>query len=104
MSLIPDRVWAQMTPDEQEKVQAAVYGWRHEPRVTCPSCGTHLAVRAQVKLGSVRLETEPDAKPGRSKAAFAVSDWILGLRARARTRQYSPQLAWPGACHCACLR
>ena len=46
--LIPERLWQQMTPDEQAKVEEAVEGIRTALSGTCPGCGMRLV--SKVKL------------------------------------------------------
>lgn len=45
-----------MTDEEREKVQRITEGWRHEPHVVCPSCGTTLGVRLRVTAGAVVID------------------------------------------------
>lgn len=77
MALLPDRVYALLTDEERERISTIADGWRHEPRVDCPSCGASLGVRLKVTAGavivdpdgrSVKAETKPADPPPPSVA------------------------------------
>lgn len=56
MPAIPDRVWELLSEDERDKLRLIVDGWRHEPRVECPSCGARLGIKLRITAGAVTID------------------------------------------------
>lgn len=63
MAAIPERVWALLTPDEQTRLREICDGWRHEPRIVCPCCGSQLGVRLRISAGAISLDATGDGIP-----------------------------------------
>lgn len=84
MPLIPERVWAQMTDDEQRIVNDYVDGFRHEPRIVCPHCGGGVAVKIKVTAGATRIDAETgERERGASPKELPGTNTVIGARDRA---------------------
>ena len=55
MPLIPARVWALMTPEEQAEHHGLVKEFFYTPTGNCPGCGAELQVRLSVSVKDMRL-------------------------------------------------
>src|SRR5687767_8476515 len=60
MPLIPDRLWVQMTAEEQKEITEYIDGFRHSPRIVCPHCGGGVAIKLKLKVtaGATRIDTD----------------------------------------------
>lgn len=86
MAAIPERLWALLSDEEADALREMLAGWRHEPRINCPSCGADIGVRLKI-TASPRLAADiynPDPEPAppsrpASEAAFLEAAKTSGL-------------------------
>lgn len=62
MAIVPERLWALMTPEERENIQSAVEGFLG-PTFRCPSCQAEIRARVKLAFGATSLVTEEKTPP-----------------------------------------
>lgn len=73
MSLFPQRVMDLLTPEERDRVNEIVDGWKFNPTCACPACGVRIGMVVSITTKAVCLDLQPREAP--MSPAIRANDW-----------------------------
>ena len=81
MAVVPDRLWALMTDEEQAELRSFVAGMLR-PTFQCPNCKSEVGVRVKLSFGVIALDTGYKTPPQSMRVERPKSDLQLLAQAK----------------------